>query len=257
MSRVQPGAQAWSAEDGDVGVLVLHGFTGNPVATRPLAEALTGAGFGVEMPRLPGHGTSWRELQHTTWRDWSREAVCAFAALRARTRLQFVAGLSLGGTLALELAEHSGDDLAGLVLINPSLFSNDSRLHALPVLKWLVPSLPGVGNDIAKPGADEQPYARVPLKALASLTHLQRRVRAGLAAVTTPTLVLTSRQDHLVEPANSQLVMDRISSPDKRQLWLEDSYHVATLDYDAERIAQESIGFIRRLATEAAAAPPL
>ena len=48
-----PGAEPWSHEGGPAGVLVLHGFTGNPGSMRHLAEVLADAGFTVELPRLP------------------------------------------------------------------------------------------------------------------------------------------------------------------------------------------------------------
>lgn len=254
MAQVMAGCEAWSAPGSgsadDVGVLVLHGFTGNPVSMRPIAEAAAAAGHAVEMPRLPGHGTTWQECNRTTWRDWAREAVAAYETLRARTRAQVVVGLSMGGTLALHLAETRGDDLAGVVAINPSLRSSDPRLKLLPVLKHLVPGFPGIGNDIAKPGGDEKPYPKVPLKALASFLQLQKLVRENLGAVTIPTLVCSSRQDHVVETDNGAIVIDGIGAADKEQVWLERSYHVATLDHDADEIIERTLAFAKRVTAD-------
>lgn len=247
MVQVMPGCEAWSTEGSDTGVLVLHGFTGNPSSTRPLAEALAEREFSVEMPRLPGHGTRWQELGRTTWHDWAREAVAAHERLRARTTRRVVVGQSMGGALALYLAATRGATLEGIVLVNPYLREGDPRLKALPVLKWVVPGIAGIGNDIAKPGGDENPYPKVPLKALASLVAFQRRVRENLPAVIVPTLVLTSRQDHVVDPDNSQLVLEGVSSTDVEQVWLERSYHVATLDYDADEIVERTTAFVNRV----------
>lgn len=247
MVQVTPGCEAWSADGGDAGVLVLHGFTGNPFSVRPLAEALADRGFAVEMPRLPGHGTHWKALQKATWHDWVREVVAAFERLRARTDSQVAVGLSMGGAMALYLAERRGGDLAGITLINPFVHSGDPRLKALPLLKWVLPGIPGVGNDIAKPGADEKPYPKVPLKALGSLLAFQRRIRAELDSVTVPTLVFTSRQDHTVDPDNSEMVLDGISSTDVEQVWLERSFHVATLDYEADEIVERTAAFVSRV----------
>ncbi|MDP9405429.1 MAG: alpha/beta fold hydrolase [Actinomycetota bacterium] len=248
MAQVIPGAEAWSAPGGDVGVLLLHGFTGNPVSLRPLGEGLAERGFAVELPRLPGHGTTWQDLQRTTWRDWTREAVAAFERLRTRTQSQVVAGLSMGGTLGLHLAQTRGADVAGIVVVNPSLFSSDPRLRLLPLLKLVVPGLPGFGNDIAKPGGDEKPYPKIPLRALASFIQLQTSVRDRLGDVTVPTLVFTSRQDHVVEPENGALVLGSIASLDKEQRWLERSYHVATLDHDLPEIIDGTAAFATRVA---------
>jgi len=248
MAQVVPGCEAWSAEDGDLGFLIIHGFTANPSGLRPWAEAMAERGFAVELPRLPGHGTRWQDLQKTSWRDWTREVVAAFEKLRARTRAVFVGGLSMGGALALYLAQTRPDDVAGLVLVNPAVFYKDPRNVLLPVLKHVIPTLPAIANDIAKPGEDERAYDRTPLKAYASLFDFWRRVRPNLNKVTAPTLVFTSRQDHLVDPSNSEMVMRDISSPDKEQVWLERSYHVATLDYDLPIIIERGTEFAHRVA---------
>ena len=242
MNLSAPSAAAWSNPLGDTGVLVLHGFTGNPTAMRPLAERLAAAGHRVELPRLPGHGTTWQDLATTRWDDWAREADAAFDRLGARPRA--IVGLSMGGTLALDLAQRRPHDVAALVVVNPAVTFRHPLRPALGLLKRVVPTFPGIGNDIARPGADEHPYPRVPLGAAASLFDAQDVVRAGLDRVTAPTLVLTSRTDHTVDPANSGIIMRGLTAAITEQVWLERSFHVATLDYDAEVIADRTIAWI-------------
>ena len=65
-----PGAEPYSHAGGRVGALVLHGFTGQPLSVKPWGQHLAGAGLSVEVPRLPGHGTRWQDLNLTTWNDW-------------------------------------------------------------------------------------------------------------------------------------------------------------------------------------------
>ena len=252
MVDVRAGAEAWSAQgsgnNADIGVLVLHGFTGSPASMRPLAEDLAGRGFAVELPLLPGHGTHWKQLSTTTWQDLAKETVRAFEQLRARTNQCVVLGLSNGGLIALRLAQTRGADLAGQVLINPFLFSLDPRVKVLPILKSVLPSIPGVINDIAKPDQDEVGYDRVPLRSLASVMQLQKEVRANLPATRIPTLLFTSRQDHVVDPKNSEEIAERIGAKDFEHVWLERSYHVATLDYDYDVIVDGTAKFIERVA---------
>lgn len=247
MDVVAPSAQSWSSAGDGPGVLVLHGFTGNPTPLRPLAERLAAEGHAVELPRLPGHGTSWRDLARTTWTDWASAALAAFDRLAGRPRA--IVGLSNGGALALHLAQQRPADVAALVLINPSVSYRHPLKPVLGVLKRLVPSFPGIGNDIAMPGADELPYDRVPLRAAASLFEFQDLVRARLGEVRAPTLIFTSRADHTVPPANSALVLAGIAASNRAQVWLERSYHVATLDYDAEVIADRTVDFIAATAS--------
>jgi carboxylesterase len=253
MPELIPGAEPWSAAGGEVGVLLLHGFTSTPLSVLPVAEALAAAGISVEVPRLPGHGTHWKELQRTRWRDWVRESVAAFEQLKARTERRVVFGQSLGAALALYLAE-TRDDLDGVVVVNPSVYHKHPLKRLLPVLKWVVPAFPAIGNDIAKPGADEKPYSRAPLKAASSVFEFHDLVRRHLADVTVPVLVFTSRQDHLVPVECGDMVVDGVSTADVERVWLERSYHVACLDYDADEIAERTLAFARRVAAGTATA---
>jgi len=163
----------------------------------------------------------------------------------------FVGGLSMGGTLALRLAEKHGAAISGLILVNPSVKGDDPRLKVLPVLRHLVPSLAGIASDIALEGVKEFGYDRTPLHAVYSLTRFWPIVRGALPQVTQPLLLLHSRVDHVVHPSNSALVLGRVSSTDVTVRVLERSYHVATLDHDAERIFSESYAFVRRLSDPA------
>lgn len=245
---VLPGAEPFSADAGDVGVVLCHGFTGSPQSLRPWAETLAQAGHSVRLPRLPGHGTSWQELNRTRWPRWYEAVDVAFGELRERCSKVFVAGLSMGGALALRLAEEHGDGVRGIVVVNPYIGLRHPLLPVLPALRWVVPTFPGVASDIKKPGATELAYDRVPLHALASTLKLHAAVRADLARIRQPLLLLRSAVDHVV-PAeiNSAVVLAGVASEDVTEIILEDSYHVATLDNDAERIEKESLAFIARL----------
>lgn len=246
-------------------MVLCHGFTGSPASLRGWGEELAGAGFSVRIPLLPGHGTRWQDMNATGFDDWLAELVTATRELRERCDTVVVGGLSMGGTLALRLAELHGDLLDGLVLVNPSVMSRrwDARLAPVlrllqPLLLRVSPSLPGIADDIAKPGVVEGGYDRVPVAAGLSLQAAWRLVRADLAQVRAPLLLLHSRVDHVVEPENARLVLTGVSSTDVREVVLENSFHVATLDHDAPLIEQESIAFCRRLATarDAGAALP-
>ncbi|WP_433168073.1 alpha/beta hydrolase [Kribbella sp. CA-247076] len=236
-----------SGENAAVGVLLSHGFTGSPKAMRPFAEHLAAEGYGVAVPRLPGHGTTWQEMNTTGWPDWYAVLDNELARLRQEHDQVFVAGLSMGGCLALRLAEEHGTDISGLVLINPSVRSDDRRLMVLPALARVLPSFPGIANDIKKPGVDEGAYDRLPLRALLSLSQLWKLTRDDLAKVTQPVLMFRSTVDHVVEPSSGRTVLASISSRDVTETLLEDSYHVATLDNDAPRIFTDATAFIRRL----------
>lgn len=245
---VLPGAEPF-AHDGssDIGVLLCHGFTGTPQSLRPWGDHLAAAGFTVRCPLLPGHGTQWQDLNRTGWPDWYGRLDEAFTELAARCTSTFVFGLSMGGTLALRLAERHGSAVTGIVVVNPSLMTLRRQAVLAPVLARVVPSFPGVSNDIAKPGSVEVAYDRTPVRAFASLRRLWRVVRDDLPKVTQPLLVYRSQVDHVVEPENSKLVLSSVASQDTGEIVLPNSFHVATLDNDAETIFTGSVAFCRRV----------
>ncbi|MFC7258273.1 alpha/beta hydrolase [Streptomyces lutosisoli] len=245
---VLPGAEPFRHEGGEVGVLLCHGFTGSPQSLRPWAEYLAERGLTVALPLLPGHGTRWEDMQLTGWQDWYAELDRELRALRDRCTQVFVFGLSMGATLTLRLAAKHGDEVSGIVVVNPLNKVHGPAAHALPVLRHFVRSAKGIASDIAKEGADEVGYDRVPLHAAHSLRNLLGIVDADLPQVTQPILLLHSLQDHVVSPADSARVLSRVSSTDVTEILLEQSYHVATLDHDADRIFEESYAFIARLA---------
>jgi carboxylesterase len=245
---VLPGAEPFIHDgSGEIGVLLCHGFTGSPQSLRPWGEHLAAEGLTVRCPRLPGHGTDWREMNRTRWTDWYGRVTDELDELASRCATVVVGGLSMGGALALRLAQQRGPSVAGLVLVNPSVITLRREMALLPVLSRVVASLPPIGNDIAKPGVTELAYDRTPLRAANSLRQLWRVVRGDLFRVTQPVLLYRSAVDHVVETVNSQIVLRSIASTDTTEVVLPDSYHVATLDNDAPTIFAGSAGFARRL----------
>ncbi|GGY47595.1 alpha/beta hydrolase [Streptomyces djakartensis] len=246
---VLAGAEPFHHEGGEVAVLLCHGFTGSPQSLRPWAEHLAAQGLTVSLPLLPGHGTRWEDLRITGWQDWYAEVDRELRLLCERREKVFVAGLSMGGALALRLAAKHGDAVSGVVVVNPANKVHGLAAHALPVIRHIVPATKGIASDIAKPDSKELGYDRVPLHAAHSLRQFFRVVDGELPQVTQPVLLLHSPQDHVVPPADSARILSRISSTDVREILLEQSYHVATLDHDADRIFEESTSFIGRLAS--------
>jgi carboxylesterase len=241
---VMPGAEAFARAGGRTGVLLCHGFTGSPQSLRPWAEYLAGAGLSVSLPRLPGHGTTWQEMARTRWEDWYAEVDRAFDELQAHCDEMFVMGLSMGGCLALRLAELRGGAVRGLVLVNPSITADTKIFLLAPVLKLFVPSLRGIASDISKPGVSEVGYDRVPVKAAATLPGLWRITQQHLRDLTQPVLAYRSATDHVVGPASMKLLQAAVPSGQLEVRELAESYHVATLDNDAEAIFAGSLEFV-------------
>ncbi|PID96347.1 MAG: esterase [Actinomycetales bacterium] len=243
---VMPGAEPFSHDGNEVGVVVCHGYTSTPQSMRPWAQHLADQGYSVRLPRLPGMGTRWQDMQRTEWTDWYAAVDAEFETLRDQCEVVFAVGLSMGATLATKLAlEHR--DLRGIVLVNPMFKHNHPALKILPVLQHIIPTMPGVADDIKKPGVTELAYPVNPLKAMYSQTRMWKVVGEALPQLRTPVLLMRSRVDHVIPPISADYFLSRIASNDVTQIWLEDSFHVATLDNDADRIFKESVTFIERL----------
>ena len=237
-----------NAYDGQrVGVLLIQGFTGSPASMVPWGQSLAATGLGVAVPRLPGPGTTWQELNRTRWADWYGEVDRSFEKLRANCDQVVVGGLSMGGALALRLAADRGREVAGIVLVNPAVSTERKDVLALPVLKHVVPAFPGITNDIKKPGVEEFGYTRTPLRAAHSMMTGWKSLREDLPKVTQPLLMFLSTEDHVADASSARVIRGAVSSRDLVERMLENSYHVATLDNDAPIIFEESAQFIRRV----------
>jgi carboxylesterase len=244
---ILPGAEPFSHDGGPHGALVVHGFTGNPGSMRGLAQAFAAAGFTVDLPLLPGHGTSVEDMLATNWDDWSTAAEAAYTALASRCEKVVVAGLSMGGTLTTWLASRH-PEMAGIVLVNPAVEPPaDSFVEMMQGMAATgADTIPGIGSDIAMPGISEGAYEGTPITPLLSLLAAETDLAERLGDIRCPVLLFTSPQDHVVPPSSSDFLAARVSGPVER-VTCERSYHVATMDFDAEDIEQRSVDFAKKV----------
>lgn len=252
------GAEPWSVVGsgpaGETGVVVVHGFTGNPAATRPLGQALAARGHSVEVVLLPGHGTSVRDLARTRYADWFEAVQRAATHLRSGCRRVVLVGHSMGGTLCLDVAARRAELADGVVVINPQVLEREELVAKLaPLLQHVLPYVPrdlaGMPtDDLCRPGVQEGSYPIVSARAAQSLLTELPRIRAQLADLSQPLLVVRSRRDNTVPPANATAVLELAGSDDVRELVLERSYHCPMLDYDAERVEQAVVDFVGEVA---------
>lgn len=242
--KILEGAEGYSLGQGKVGALFCHGFTSSPQNMRLLADYLAEREIAVRAPLLPGHGTTWQDLNTKNDDDWFSAIETSFHELAAECDEVFLVALSFGAALALDLAARYPDKVAGIVTLAGFVSSNDPRRFLSPVIRKVVKSLPGVGNDIADPELKEIVYDRIPTNAAYFLLRQLKRTCLGLPSVTAPILVMHGRNDHTVPPSNAQLIYDTVSSIDKELVWLEDSYHVITLDRERAEVFDRTHRFI-------------
>lgn len=239
-----PNSAGFTLPGGKIGVLVIHGFTGSPVSISPWAKFLNKSGYTVCAPLLPGHGTSWQQMNQTTWQDWYAEVEKSFLQLKQSCARVFIAGFSMGAALALRLCQIRGSEVEGLIVLNPSVHDRRWFIKYVSLLKYLIPSVAKGPTDVAAPNPPTHAYARTPLKALDSLRKLWALVERDLYLIDLPIMVAYSINDHAVDPANAMTVIDNVFSVDIREVVFENSYHNVALDFDVEQLNIESKIFI-------------
>ena len=239
---IWPEAETLRVGEGSIGVLLCHGFTGSVASVAPWAHAVAErCDARVVAPRLSGHGTSWQDLSTTVWTDWYADVDEARQELAATCDTIFVGGLSMGGSLALKLAEDNS--MAGVLLVNPAVTSRNRLLPLTGVLRHIIASQPGIASDIKKEGVEELAYDRISVAAAWSMTKLWSEVRSNLSRLDAPVMTFRSDVDHVVDDSSHEALIRAI--PTMEVVPLHDSYHVATLDNDAELIFERSAQFIR------------
>lgn len=245
ISAVLAGAEAFYAEGGSSGVLISHGFTGSPQSMRELGERFAEAGFSVALPRLTGHGTTPADMMRSSALDWVKDIHTAANWLKERCDSLYMTGLSMGGTLTLYMAGQYPDLFKAIAPINATVFLNSPGLASLALNPEAPEIVQAVGGDIKKPGIVELAYTATPVASIKELLLLMKVSEELLPSIKSPALIITSREDHVVPPANAEYIQSHISSQEKRILWLDNSYHVATLDNDKETILAETMQFFQ------------
>ncbi len=231
----------------NVGVLVIHGITSVPGSMEYVCRRYIEQGYNVECPLLPGHGTVWQDMQNVFWWDWVFAMEQALDSLSRRCSKVFVCGLSLGGGIGAYLATYH-PELSGLLLYNHLAQVEMTLLARLaPIARLIVRSVPAIGGDLKDSGANEPAYARLSAQGGWQSIVFSRELQKKLSNITVPTIIFKSREDHVVPLESATLTFDNIASKDKELVWLENSYHVVTMDFDKEIMMDRSLAFVKRL----------
>ena len=233
-----------SGETGKIGIIFVHGFTGSPASMRPWAHFFLDRGYTVSVPQLPGHGTHWENLNKVSWSEWPAKVMEELAWLRSRCSSVFIFGLSMGGCTTLNVAEREQVD--GLVLVNPMSHIPGNQIKFAPLIALFKKGMPSVGDDIKKPGVTEWGYDVLPTRGVLQLQKMLLATRANLKNATAPLLIFHSADDHVLPVSNTNIIVSEIGTPidEITRVELTNSYHVATLDYDAEIIFKRSLAFV-------------
>ena len=234
-------------KNGHIGVVLVHGFTGSPAAMRPWAEFLNARGYSVRVPLLPGHGTKPSDLNEVQWPEWPAKVKAEIAELQKQCSQVFVAGLSMGGGTTLHVAAELGDELSGIILVNPMIHVRGISPTLAFAISRVVKFGKSVGNDIKRKGVTEYSYDKMPYRGIHQLLTMLQLTRAALPLVKVPMQLFHSVDDHTLPVSNTEIIMREVGSTNKSRIELLNSFHVATLDHDSELIFANSLTFIEGL----------
>jgi len=228
-----------------IGVLLVHGFTGSPASMRPWAEFLNSHGYTVMVPLLPGHGTEPKDLNQVKWQEWPAKVESELNLLLQSCDKVFICGLSMGGGTTLNIATRYSKQLAGIILVNPMIHVKFVPHQLAWILSRFQKMRDSVGDDIKKPGITEFGYDSLPIVGVYQLLKMLHYTRKRLHDVTVPMQLFHSVDDHTLPVSNTEIVMKEVNSREKNRIELVNSYHVATMDNDAEIIFENSRVFIQ------------
>lgn len=246
-SKLMAGAEPFVLEAGPVGCLLLHGWGGTCDSLRYLGGRMQADGLTAFAPLLPGAGTCAADLNRTRAVDWVHAAEDHLLALKQLCPTVFVAGLSMGAVLTLYLGATYPHVVRGIVPINGGTALRNSDLAGMAFRRDLPDVVPSWDESwlLKDRTVVEVAYREMARTTICDVLGLANVVEELLPALKVPVLFLQSIGDRVVPPRNGPAMAQRAGSSDKRVVFLWNSYHVATMDYDKDRVADEVIGFIR------------
>lgn len=230
-----------------VGVLLFHGFTATTLEVRPLAEYLHQSGISATGPLLPGHGTTPEDALTVHRKEWIETAEKAYKSLNSKYQKVVIGGTSMGALLALYLAEKH-NDISGIVLFAPAMnIKGQWRAQFIAPFVKIVPKYYLSDSSSTTNELPWQGYNVLPVPAVAQFYHLQKQIRRNLAKVNQPTLIFQGKKDRTIDPNGASILFEKISSSDKKLVWLENSGHTLLLGQEHEFVFQNTLKYIERV----------
>jgi len=241
---IMPGAEPFFFKAGDSGCLLIHGISGSPQVFRAMGEKLAAQGISALGVRLKGHGTRVEDMHSCSYQDWVESAAQELARLGERCSKLFCVGLSMGGVISLRLARLHPQKVKGVVTICSPYKLRALKFKAVPLAKYFLKQIATGPKSINDPEADEINYSSHSLPAVHQLIKLTAVVRADLPQIKQPALVFGAKDDWVVDQRDPGLFFEQIGSENKELIWLENSQHVAPLDYDKDIMLEKIVSFI-------------
>lgn len=236
-----------------MGVVLVHGFLAAPREMAELADYLWKQGLWVAVIRLKGHGTLPEDLALRTVDDWQESVDSGYAALKLVCEKVALVGFSLGGGLALDAALRNGD-VSGVVAISPPLkLHNFYSKFASSLTVWnkvMTAMNMQQGKREFVDLVSEHPdinYHRLPVAALAKLGEFMEELEEQLPNITSPTLIIQSLGDPVVDPDGTWRLFEQLASPEKEYLTFDFKRHGILKGEGSEKVHVAIGKFIEKI----------
>ncbi len=231
----------------DHACLLLHGLGGGTYQMRLLADYLHDAGLTTQGINYPGHDKPSAVMPRSKWSDWFHHSLEAYEQLFDRFKSVSLIGFSTGSPIALHIAATSSKPVHKLVLLAPFMAIKHQWYYGLKpdvylyTIGRLIENVARLRLPIRDPEMNRLAEASIYFKtfnlpSVRSALELIEMVKQELPQIQTPTLVIQSRLDSVVDPSGAQFVIDHMGSTQKVLHWLEQSDHILTMDYDREQV---------------------
>jgi len=241
-----PHCEPFHFSGSETGILLIHGFTGSVAHMRPLGEVLSNRGYTVKGINLPGHAQDEQAMKASDWKQWLQASKEAVLDMKETCQRVAVCGLSMGGLLALLIAEQMKPD-ACIAISAPMAVKNRFMSFAglaapfYPRVVWRSQGQRHSGLDTAYVFG----YSGFPTKSAADLQRLMQLARQNLFAVNCPVLCVQSEADATIWAGSADYILGNVSSELRRKLWLKDVPHACTISKALPVIAETVDGFLR------------
>jgi carboxylesterase len=257
---------------GKVGVLLIHGLTGTPTEMKQFGKVIARQGFTVACPEMAGHCSTIEALTKTKWLDWYKSIEVAFDALKEECEHVFIAGLSMGALIALLVAAKRKNQVAGVILLSTTFFydgwnvSKFKRKVLLPIvlysplkyfLQWEETAPYGIKDERTRAlvhailenrdnqAADKIGYFQTPATVILESVRMIKATKKSLKEVVSPTLIVHSTEDDMASLKNAHYTQANIASKTVETFFVDDTYHVLTLDRRKDDVAKRTARFCK------------